>query len=120
MIRIALDVDDAGRSVLRAIAQSVHHDSTGDRAVRARVARFGRTQKFELADFGDRPRRRETHEREAGAGKRGARYLQELAPGEVSHANPFVSRATVAEFMPLAALPTRHVAACGTAFQQDC
>src|SRR5207249_7802749 len=38
MIRIALDMNDLGRSVLGFVAEAVHKDTAGDRAVRAGVA----------------------------------------------------------------------------------
>src|SRR5262249_16509795 len=108
VIRIAFDVDDGSLGVLRSISEAVHHDSAGPSAIRAGVARLRRTRKFELADFGDGDRRGEAHECQTRAGERGAGYLQELAPGEVGHANPSMCRAGGApsgsKSMPLNAL----------------
>src|ERR1700722_13195777 len=47
MVRIALDVNDVGHRVLRAIAQRIDQDAAGDGAVSARVARLGRRRQLE-------------------------------------------------------------------------
>jgi len=81
--------------------QSVHHHTTGrPRSTGTCCGVSVVRRSLNSRTSADRPRRREAHEREAGTGKRGARYFEELAPGEVSHANPFVSRANCVEFMP--------------------
>src|ERR1700730_5108599 len=88
VIRIALDVEDARLGILRAIAEAVHENATGDRTVRARVARLGGARELELAHFGNRSGGREAKQGEARPGQGSARHLQELAPRHISHSNP--------------------------------
>src|SRR6202521_3822316 len=88
VIGIALDVEDARSGILRAIAEAVHENATGDRTIRARVARFGGARELEFAHFGKRSGGREAKQDEARPGQGGARYLQKLAPRHISHCNP--------------------------------
>ncbi|ABA52345.1 hypothetical protein BURPS1710b_A0731 [Burkholderia pseudomallei 1710b] len=62
VIGVALDVDDARRGVLRAVAEAVHQDPAADRAVRAGVAGFDSARQLVLADLGERFGRREAHQ----------------------------------------------------------
>src|SRR5580700_11227981 len=85
MIRISLDVDNARLGVLGGIAQSVHHDAAGDRAIWTGIARLRSARKLEFTHLRDRCSWGEAQEHEARSSQGGARYGQELAPGHVSH-----------------------------------
>src|SRR3984893_12732490 len=100
VIRIALDVEDARSGILRAVAESVHENATGDRTIRARVAGLGGAGELELAHFCNRSGGREAEQREARPGEGGAGYLQELAPRHVSHVTPLACLQTGRVYTP--------------------
>src|SRR6266853_5787156 len=100
VMRIALDVEDARAGILRAIAEAVHENATGDRTIRARVTRLSGARELELAHFGNRSGGREAKQGEARPGQGSARYLQELAPRHISHGNPLACLQTAEVYTP--------------------
>src|SRR3981189_1270705 len=85
VIRIALDVEDARAGILRAIAEAVHENATGDRTIRTGVAGLGGARELELAYFGERCSGGEPEQHQARTGQRGACYFKEFAPRHISH-----------------------------------
>src|SRR5438132_13006299 len=88
MIRIALDMNDLGRSILGLVAEAVHQETAGDRAVRAGVACLGGGLELVLSYLGENLVRREsqyTKARCAESGCTDCAELEALTSGYRSH-----------------------------------
>src|SRR6184192_117427 len=71
MIRIALDMNDLGRSILGLVAEAVHQETAADRAVRAGVACLRGACQLVLAYLGKHLGSRESQYREARCAESG-------------------------------------------------
>src|SRR5207245_5433267 len=96
MIRIALDMNDLGRSILGLVAEAVHQETAGDRAVRTGVACLGGACQLVLAYLGQHFISRESQyceAREARCAESGCTNgteLEELTSGyRCHHISPF-------------------------------
>src|SRR3989475_12260626 len=84
MIRIALDVNDLGRSILGLVAEAVHQETAADRAVRTGVACLRGACQLVLAHLGKHLVRRESQypkTRCAESGCTDCTELEELTSG---------------------------------------
>src|SRR3989442_13673440 len=93
MIRIALDVNDLGRSILGLVAEAVHQEAAADRAVWTGVACLRGACELIFAYLGKHLVRRESQCREARCAESGCTdctELEELTSGyRYHHISPF-------------------------------
>ncbi|MNF58356.1 hypothetical protein D3C84_399080 [compost metagenome] len=106
VVRVALDMDDVLRDVLRRIALAVHDQAAADRAVRTGVARLDGTRQLEVPDLvGEGIRGCYPQGRQARSSKAHGTDLEELSTVHVHRVFPH--QAGPAQYMAAQVYPVR-------------